>query len=175
MRSLRVAGMMVGALHLLPVPAHAGDLFEGRSVLSKVGSFPFSVASGDLNGDGRQDLVTSSYYDATVSVLIGHGDGTFEPQATIDMAGPFNFQVVIADLDGDGRQDLVVSSGVLSVLLGRGDGTIAAVDSDGVALAAIQALLRRLEELERRLAAPAPAGEDEPLDRAPAATGREQR
>ena len=30
--------------------------------------------------------------------------------------------------------------------LGRGDGTIAAVDSDGVALAAIQALLRRLEE-----------------------------
>jgi hypothetical protein len=49
------------------------------------------------------------------------------------------------------------------------------VDSDGVALAAIQALLRRVEDLELKLSAPAAADDDDDHDHAPAATGREPR
>ena len=38
---------------------------------------PYSVAVGDLNGDGKPDLVTVNSGSNTVSVLLGYGDGTF--------------------------------------------------------------------------------------------------
>ena len=44
-------------------------------------SVPYPVAIGDVNGDGRPDLVTANYDSGDVSVLLGNGDGTFQPQA----------------------------------------------------------------------------------------------
>ncbi len=35
-----------------------------------VGSYPTSVAIGDLNGDGKADLAVANYDDKTVSVLL---------------------------------------------------------------------------------------------------------
>src|SRR5713226_4358650 len=48
-----------------------------------VGSAPAAVAVGDFNNDGKLDLVTANQgaypdYAATVSVLLGNGDGTFQ-------------------------------------------------------------------------------------------------
>ncbi len=73
---------------------------------------PRSVAVGDLNGDGKPDLVLAD--NASVSVLLGDGTGLFTAPAN--------------DLNGDGRRDVVVtnaSSNTVSVLLGNGDGTLA--------------------------------------------------
>ena len=42
-----------------------------------VGFAPLSVAVGDFNGDGRQDLAVVNQGSATVSVLLGNGNGTF--------------------------------------------------------------------------------------------------
>ncbi len=36
-----------------------------------VGSYPDALAAGDVDGDGKLDLVTANYLDATVSVLLG--------------------------------------------------------------------------------------------------------
>ena len=41
------------------------------------GSFPESVAIGDLNGDGKADLATANGGSNTVSVLLNKGDGSF--------------------------------------------------------------------------------------------------
>ena len=91
-----------------------------------------SFAVGDLDGDGKYDLV-ASFYIGGVSVLLGNGDGTFHTAVPYDSGGYYSNPGVIADVDGDGKPDLVVanrctdyncnSNGTVGVLLGNGDGT----------------------------------------------------
>jgi hypothetical protein len=78
---------------------------------------------GDVNGDGRIDLVVAS--STSTSVLLGRGDGTFQSGSTLG-AGSAQAQVTLADLDGDGRLDIALPGGApggLGVYLGRGEGT----------------------------------------------------
>jgi hypothetical protein len=81
-----------------------------------------SLALGDLDRDGKIDIVTAniSSYRAdvpnTVSVLFGNGDGTFAPGVDFPAAA---VSLAVGDLDGDGRPDLATAtpSQSLEVLL----------------------------------------------------------
>ncbi len=91
----------------------------------------WSVAIGDLNGDGRPDLAMGG--DAGAGVMLGNGDGTFGARVTYVTGGP-TLAVAIGDLDGDGRADLAaVNSGrnTISVLPGKGDGSFGAKQEYG--------------------------------------------
>ncbi len=70
-----------------------------------VGDGPTSVAIGDLDGDGNQDLVVTNYWQNTVSLLPGSGDGSFGSVQN-HQAGGGPSAVTIGDLDGDGQPDL---------------------------------------------------------------------
>ena len=97
------------------------------SVLRNLGAS--AVAFGDVNGDGKVDLVTiyanpegKNYIAAT----LGNGDGTFgafSPLLLINgmTAAIANPQVQLTDVNGDGKLDAVAGSG--DVALGNGDGT----------------------------------------------------
>jgi subtilisin family serine protease len=90
-----------------------------------VGSFPSSVAAGDLNGDGRLDLVAANASTDDVSVLIASAPGVFLPQVRYPV-GDNPRQVQLARLRAGGPLDAVVTLASVDyqvVLPGNGSGT----------------------------------------------------
>jgi CSLREA domain-containing protein len=89
-----------------------------------VGTGPFSVTSGDFNGDGKLDIATANLYANNVSVLIGNGTGSFSA-ATTFIVDIFPRSISTADFNGDGNLDIATANDIantVSVLLGNGTG-----------------------------------------------------
>jgi len=102
-----------------------GDGSFQPAVNFAAGSQPSLVRTGDLNRDGKPDLVTASNGSNIVSAHLGNGDGTVQA-ARHYVVGSFPNEVAIFDVDGNGTPDLVVSNANddhISVLHGRGEGT----------------------------------------------------
>jgi len=74
-----------------------------------VGEAPSSVAVGDFNGDGAEDLAVANGYSDTVSVLLGNGDGSFQAARNF-AAGRLPSSVAVGDFNGDGLPDLAVAN-----------------------------------------------------------------
>jgi hypothetical protein len=89
------------------------------------------IAAGDLNGDGRRDLVAVSQgadgASHTIDLYLNTGTGSFTH--TTRTGGNGASRVIVADLNGDGRLDLAFTNlgfsqgNTLGVMLGHGDGT----------------------------------------------------
>ena len=112
-----------------PISVHMGNgdgTFGGVQDLG-MGPWPAAIASGDLDGDGHVDIVTSNIGDNSLSVRFGLGGGAFTAPLSL-ATGIEPLGVTIADADGDGHQDIVVAedgpgtqtSSTVSVF--RGDG-----------------------------------------------------
>ncbi len=101
----------------------------GSPIAVAPGSPYLGVVAADFNGDGRPDLAVagSPGGSATVSVLLGNGDGTFRPAPSSPITlGSGVPTIGVGDLNGDGRPDLVLGNApfdAVSVLLAKEDGS----------------------------------------------------
>lgn len=116
---------LIGGSTLEVLANNNGTFLDPQSIAT--GSKPSAVRLGDVNGDGKSDMVITSYDKGNVQVALGEGNGRFGVARSFT-TGTGPSAVVIADVSGDGKADLVVSnfdSNNVSVLLGNGDGTFA--------------------------------------------------
>ncbi|MBZ5536858.1 MAG: FG-GAP-like repeat-containing protein [Acidobacteriia bacterium] len=87
-----------------------------------------SLALGDFDRDGKEDLAVANLSLGNIAVLLGNGDGTFQSAVFYPVGGSL-FSIVSSDFNGDGALDLAVTNpdaSSLSILPGRGDGSFQA-------------------------------------------------
>lgn len=128
------------AVSLLP-GCHARVGFAGRTQSQQpllapapgspivVAGGPGNIAIGDVNKDGKPDLIVASGRSRSMTILLGHGDGQFRAARNGVVSVPDSpSEMALGDFNGDSKLDLALAShdsyGVM-LLLGGGDGSFA--------------------------------------------------
>ncbi|GAA4390926.1 hypothetical protein GCM10023186_39660 [Hymenobacter koreensis] len=98
---------------LLNTSTSAGNISFAASQAYAVATGPSGLAIGDVDGDGRQDVVTSNQQSNNVSVL----RNTSTSVGAIAFASPVNFAtaltcygVVLGDMNKDGKLDIITAN-----------------------------------------------------------------
>lgn len=95
----------------------------GSAISNSAGNRARAIASGDLNGDGQNDVaVVNDISVNTMRIFLGNGNGTFAAQPAVATAkNPRD--ISIAELTGDGIADIAVAnydSTTVTVFVGNG-------------------------------------------------------
>ena len=116
-----------------------GSVGLATNVTFATGTRPWSIAMGDIDGDGKTDLIVPNFGDNTMSIFrntaaTGGIDGSsFSPQVTF-ATGSSPYGVAIGDIDGDGKTDIsIINAGDGNVSVFRNTATSGSVSSGTLA------------------------------------------
>ncbi|QRE75501.1 FG-GAP-like repeat-containing protein [Methylobacterium aquaticum] len=130
-----------------------GDGTFAAARQAPAGSTVTAVVASDVNNDGNLDLFVADGDGSVVSLLLGNGDGTFRNKVDLNprdyLGDVFGAEpMATADFNGDGKADLAVVNNrknVVSVLLGRGDGSFEPVREFSISAGAASVSARDLD------------------------------
>jgi hypothetical protein len=149
--SLAVAHLGGLGTNVVAVPASGGSVYVANYLNAGTGAWtnlqrysipsinnwtsnPVQLAVGDVNGDGKPDLVVTTPGASTsyVSVLLNTGNSL--TAAKTYAVGGIPTALAVGDVNGDGKPDIVTANanGTVSVLAGLNNGTFAATQNDAV-------------------------------------------
>lgn len=124
-RTSRSARRFLPRLEILEA-RHAPAILGDPISFAADGEYPASLAFGDFDDDGNQDIALTRYVAANVTIFLGNGDGSFTEGVTFSAGGQRAGQIAAADFDGDQKLDLafvLVDTPKVGIALGNGDGT----------------------------------------------------
>src|SRR5262249_7626015 len=118
----------IGRGHIAVLLANGAGGFNNPSVVELEQGAPSRLLTGDLNNDGKPDLLAITSGSSSILPLLGDGAGMFVPGSRFT-GGLTPFAAVIGDLTGDGKPDVVTANpgrlngnGLLSLFVGDGGG-----------------------------------------------------
>lgn len=85
-----------------------GTFVPTTTITLAANSNPTAVAAGDVNADGKVDLVVTLGAADQIQLLTGDGKGAFTPQTAINVGAKNPISIALGDLTGDGKLDAVV-------------------------------------------------------------------
>ncbi len=109
---LSVANFGSNTVSVLRNTSSIGSISFATKVDFATGSGPYSIAIGDIDGNGKPDLAVTNDYDSSVSVLRNTSSTTAITFATrVNFAtGLYPEFVTVCDLNGDNKLDMAVAN-----------------------------------------------------------------
>ena len=104
-----------GTVSVLLGNSSGSPAFFPAVTYDSAGTYGESVGIGDVNGDGKPDLIVNNAHcpncadSSSVAVLLGNGDGTFQLNQ-VNTSGTSSSFMLVADLKHDGMLDAIVSA-----------------------------------------------------------------
>jgi len=136
---------VVSSLVLAAVPQSASadcPGFSGGNTGTINYSYPYSIGTADVNGDGKQDLLVIGGNDK-VDVFFGDGNGGFSFHTAVPV-GAAPRSIVTGDFNRDGKIDFATANSndsSVSVFLGNGDGTFTQASGSPMTAATVTSLI----------------------------------
>jgi hypothetical protein len=101
-----------------------------------IGCGPGTLAVGDINKDGKSDLIVGCEQTRTLTVLLGTGGGAFRVSNSISLSEPPG-NIAVGDVNGDGQLDVAIDSHdsyAVMLMLGDGKGSLAVAPNSPLAM-----------------------------------------
>jgi hypothetical protein len=102
---------IVSVYHNTSTPGSISFVKQASYVMD-ADDYPIGVTAGDLDGDGKPEIVVSNYYSETISIFLNTstpGNISMAPAISYP-TGNYSLAPSIADLNGDGKPEIILSS-----------------------------------------------------------------